>query len=275
MPTSSREANFCIGRKDLAIITVVLNDLRGIQQTAISLNRAFLRIQKKSSISIEWIIKDGNSTELVNIKSLAISPALARITKLYTNNDNGIYDAMEQALDLANSTWITFLNAGDLCEEPGYSNLILNIANPALSKNVIFYGKSKWNNDKALGLTKLFGDKVVPLLGRLPNHQAMIIPARLQKEIGFDRRLPISADKDFKIRALRTGVPWIPHDEICISSEPNGASFKINTMRKLSERSFETYLLMKKNYGILWGLIYSLIFFAWNSRKLIKKFRPS
>ena len=86
-----------------SIITVTLNAKKELSKTISS-------IQKQNYNLFTHIIKDGFSTD----ETHRIDFSKYRNTEFYQFKDKGIYDAMNQAFDLAENEYIIFLNAGDI-----------------------------------------------------------------------------------------------------------------------------------------------------------------
>lgn len=87
----------------VSIVTVVMNDLIGLQRTAESI------INQKNS-NFEWIIVDGGSTD----GTLIFANSISKVNKIIYGPDNGIYDAMNKGLGAASSEYIIFMNSGDI-----------------------------------------------------------------------------------------------------------------------------------------------------------------
>ena len=87
----------------LSIITVVKNDEQNIQKTIKS-------IISQKNINYEYIIIDGKSTDNTLKK---IRKYKSKINKIISRKDNGIYDAMNKGLKVANGDVIVFCNSGD------------------------------------------------------------------------------------------------------------------------------------------------------------------
>ena len=86
-----------------SIITVTLNAKKELSKTISS-------IQKQNYNLFTHIIKDGFSTDETN----KIAFSKYRNTEFYQFKDKGVYDAMNQAFELAQNEYIIFLNAGDI-----------------------------------------------------------------------------------------------------------------------------------------------------------------
>ena len=87
----------------LSIITVVKNDEQNIQKTIRS-------IISQKKINYEYIIIDGKSTDNTLKK---IREYKSKINKIISKKDNGIYDAMNKGIKVANGDVIVFCNSGD------------------------------------------------------------------------------------------------------------------------------------------------------------------
>ena len=87
----------------LSVITVVFNNSADIERTIKS-------VINQTYPHIEYIIIDGGSTDgTLNI----IQKHLARVSKLVSEKDEGIYDAMNKGLKLASGDYVLFMNSGD------------------------------------------------------------------------------------------------------------------------------------------------------------------
>ena len=92
----------------LSIVTVVFNDLKGLNET-------YKSLKSQTFTNFEWIVIDGGSTD--GTKEFIQNDN--QLVKTYTSEpDNGIFDAMNKGIKLATGTWITFLNAGDTYTKP-------------------------------------------------------------------------------------------------------------------------------------------------------------
>ena len=88
---------------DFSIITVVKNSDKSIEKTIRS-------VLKQKKVTFEYIIIDGNSSDNTLRK---IKRFNKKINYWCSVNDNGIYDAMNIGLKLANERVICFVNSDD------------------------------------------------------------------------------------------------------------------------------------------------------------------
>ncbi|MCF2447016.1 glycosyltransferase [Dyadobacter sp. CY345] len=130
---------------------------------------------------IEIIIIDGASTdETISI----IESNSHNIVFWKSEKDNGIYDAMNKALDVIKGSWVYFLGADDILT-PDFSLL----AEELKDTNCIYYGSVQKSGRKYLGRLSPYQQAKTGI-----NHQAIIYPAKLFSVFRYDTTYPISAD---------------------------------------------------------------------------------
>ena len=87
----------------VSVVTVVYNDETHVESTILSvLNQTFQ--------NIEYIIIDGGSKDAT---PSIINKYSDRLAFYISEKDNGVYDAMNKAIRVANGEWIIFMNSGD------------------------------------------------------------------------------------------------------------------------------------------------------------------
>lgn len=112
----------------ITLITVVRNNAEGLLKTINS-------IATYKCTNTQYIVIDGASTDgtLDVVRS-----NLLLIDKYVSEPDEGIYDAMNKGLDLANGEYVIFINSGD--------ELLVNledvVASLAVASPVMIYGKA-------------------------------------------------------------------------------------------------------------------------------------
>lgn len=201
-----------------SIVTVVYNSISSIERTINS-------VIKQTSGNFEYIVIDGGSTDgTLEI----IRKYRSGIDKLESGPDNGIYDAMNKGINLAEGEWILFMNAGD---EFSNSDVLLNVSQLIESKNSseidILYGNS--TAILANGKTKRYlapnevGDH---WKGPLFRHGSMFVKTSLHKKHPFnlDRKYKICADFDFIYKMHVNGKRFYNTELDIINFEASGVS---------------------------------------------------
>lgn len=190
--------------KKISIVTVCYNSADTIRDTIES-------VLAQDYPNIEHIIIDGLSTDGTQD---IVRKYLSDRTKLYSEKDKGLYDAMNKGLGLASGEIIGILNSDDI-----YANnkVISLVASRFESRNVgIVYGDLYYfktgHPDKPLRYYRggMFSLKRVSY-GLVPPHPTFFIKKEVYEKHGtFDTRYTLSADFDLIIRLL--GVHKIPFE---------------------------------------------------------------
>lgn len=254
-------------KADLSIITITKDNDVGLLRTFDSIKQFLVLNEKK--FKIEWILKNGIKEATAVVEKIVSDAAELDILVYDDSKDSGIYDAMWLAFEKSKGHSICYMNAGDKLLPDSFAKMLheFMIVRARTGSPMVMYGESLW--DANIFLVEKYFNKLSPMFGRMPSHQAMIIDRELQKKFKFDSQLTLYADLDFKIRLYNSGVNFerfpLP---VCVA-EVGGASQNFSTMRALKYRTNEIYCLMRKNYNFSWGVMYSLVFFIWNLRKLI------
>jgi len=155
------------------------------------------------------VIDGGSSDGTLNlIKSYG-----NKITKVLSERDYGIYDAMNKGCNLANGDWIVFMNAGDTF----YSNTALLQLSDFLANDAdLVYGGHEVRHD-SFSRIKHPDDLKKIWKGTIFNHQASIVRSCLMKNKKFDTMYKYSADYEF-IRYLLLNEKKLVNSGVIISS---------------------------------------------------------
>ena len=199
----------------ISIITVVKNNDKSIK-------RCIKSIQNQSFKNIQHIIIDGNSSD--NTLSI-INKYKDKISIILSEEDDGIWDAMNKGIDLARGDIIGFLNADDFYYENAletvdkyFKNNEIDFLFGSVQKYKLLYGFNpsiiKWS----------FGFYTSHSVG-------FFIKTQKHKEIGYYNKKYLSADLDFfykmivdsKLKGIST-----KKSEILGKFDKGGFSSKIN-----------------------------------------------
>lgn len=226
-----------------SIITVSLNAETLIKRTLSS-------ILKQSFSDYEIIIKDGMSID----QTIQYIPDDTRI-KVYVKPDNGIYDAMNQAIDKSSGDYLIFMNCGDTFN----NDFILEIINEKIlfhNSPDILYGNYVSNGmlcSQPRNLTKFY-------LYRTPLcHQSMIIKKMLFETIGqYDLSFHILSDYNFTQKCWHSNKKFIYIDEIICQYLGGGIS---ESPQGIKRKELERIDILKKYYNKKERFLYNLLLF--------------
>ena len=240
------------------IITVVFNGEKFISKTIES-------VLKQSYDNFEYIIIDGKSSDSTNI---IISNYKEFLANFISENDLGIYDAMNKAIRLAKGRWVNFMNSGDVFyDENVLYNISKSIEEDALKSDVI-YGNHilNFNNSlikiKPMNLNKLNYEMAFC-------HQSTFIKNDILKCHYFNIQYKYASDFDMmnKLYLKKMIFKYIDLD-ICIFDQTDGATLK-NYKESIKERFliiksinpfFKFILLQKSLFRMRFGLFRKKIF---------------
>jgi len=174
----------------ISVITINLNNRDGLKKTIES-------VLCQTFKDFEYIIVDGGSkdgsSDLIRQHEEAVSYWVSE-------PDRGIYHAMNKGIAIAKSSYLLFLNSGDLLLDKN----ILEKVSAYLGSSDIVYG------DLRIARKGSFEDHVYPdylnfsyFLGHSIGHPAAFIKKSLFEKVGlYDESMLICADWAFFIRAV-------------------------------------------------------------------------
>ncbi len=172
----------------VSIITVTYNANNFIRETIQS-------VISQSYSNIEYIIIDGNSSD--NTVSI-IKEFKSKITFFKSEPDNGIFDAMNKAVQQAKGTWVNFMNAGDsFCHKDSVLDVVNAIGENldiVCGDNYLIHENGNKVYSKAPGLKNIW-NSTIPC-----NHQSMFIKRSLLLESPFNLNYDVAADYDFIVK---------------------------------------------------------------------------
>ncbi len=177
----------------LSVITIVYNNERDIERTMLS-------VLNQTYSYIEYIIVDGASNDgTVGL----INKYKDKLAIFVSEQDRGIYDAMNKGLALATGDYVLFMNSGDEIYAP---ETVTEVFSSAPSGD-IYYGETEMYNEnwKSLGQRRHRAPEHFDWhsfkFGMNVSHQAIYIKRSLTEP--FDLRYQFSSDIDWIIKAAK------------------------------------------------------------------------
>tara|TARA_Y100000591_G_C21833941_1_gene701349 strand:+ start:572 stop:1348 length:777 start_codon:yes stop_codon:yes gene_type:complete len=179
----------------VTIITVTYNAASTIEQTIKSV------LDQDYNI-IEYIIIDGLSTD--NTIQVA-NKYKSRISKIVSEKDKGIYDAMNKGIELATGDIIGILNADDYFTK---KNIISNVVNTfhknskldGVYSNLLYINKK--NKISRLWETGNYKKKYLSYGWTIPHPTLFVKKAVYLKCMNYDLKFENAADYEFILRIL-------------------------------------------------------------------------
>lgn len=245
-----------------SVITVTYNAEEVLERTLKS-------VVAQTYQEIEYIIVDGCSTD----RTLAIVASYKEsVTKLCSEPDKGIYDAMNKGLQLATGDYVCFLNAGDTFYAAHTLTAMvesLHLKQEAVTMLPdILYGETAIVDEKGdfLHMRRLKAPKVLSWKsfkqGMLVCHQSFFVKRTLAQSEPYNLAYRFSADFDWTIRLLKR-AEGIHYTALTLVNYLNEGTTTQNHKASLKER----YYIMCFHYGVVSTLLYH----AWFVVRLLFK----
>ncbi len=242
-----------------SIITVTYNAADTLPATLKSVSEQSCRL-------FEHIIMDGASKD--NTIKVA-EDACIKEMRLFSSPDNGLYDAMNKAMDVATGEYLIFLNAGDSFHTPDTLQLI---ADTIMDNDFpgIVYGQTQLVDAqrRRIGDRHLTAPEQLTLKsfanGMVVCHQAFIVLRRIAGE--YDLSYRFSADYEWCIRCLQHSRNNIYIDDTIIDYLSEGLT-TANRKASLKER----FLIMCHYYGTISTIMRHLSFIPRFIRQQLKE----
>lgn len=179
----------------VSIVTVCFNSERTIRDTLNS-------VEKQSHNFIEHIIIDGKS----NDKTLNIVSEYNHVSRVVSERDEGIYDAMNKGLSLCNGEIVGFLNSDDFFHDDdvisGYVEKFKNHDADVVYGDLDFIAENQ-NKTVRRWQSSSFEDEKISR-GWIPPHPTFYARRDLFNKLGgFDKNFKFASDYDLMIRFLK------------------------------------------------------------------------
>lgn len=232
--------------KKITIVTVCFNAEDTIKETIESV------ISQKSA-TFEYIIIDGNSTD--KTKSIIEEYKKKYNINYISEDDNGIYDAMNKGIDIATGEYIFFLNSGDVF----YDKLVLKDLEFKLTEDNsidVLYGNIaiKDGNKKKICMYSDFKVNPISFCRELMIcHQCIFIKREALKKNKFDTKYLICADRKQLIELMKNKYKFQYIDRTISVYDNNG--FSENNKDKMRN---EAKKIMYEEFGVYARVIFLL-----------------
>lgn len=179
----------------VSIITPTYNSAKTIRDTLNS-------VARQTYYNIEHIIIDGSSTD----ETIDIVNTFTHVSKVISEKDAGIYDAMNKGINVSTGDIIGILNSDDFYVDNNVINDIVNQFNISKSDSVyadlVFISNNDINNIVRIWQSKKFKKKNF-LYGWMPPHPTFFVKKNIYVKYGiYNLTLKHSADYELMLRFL-------------------------------------------------------------------------
>ena len=223
--------------KKLSVITVTYN-------AKLTLERTLRSVSEQSYSHIEHIIVDGKSSDgTIQLVRRYESENMLWISE----RDNGLYDAMNKAAQMARGDYLCFLNAGDTFYASDSVEKMMCSIEDGEAPDMI-YGETAIVDEEGifLHMRRLRAPEKLTWKsfrqGMLVCHQALIVKRELFEP--YDLSYRFSSDFDWCIRMMKKSKS-LHNSHLTLVNYLNEGMTTINRKASLKER----YRIMAKYYG--------------------------
>ena len=200
----------------ISIITISFNAKATIEKTLQS-------VANQSYKNIEHIIVDGGSKD----NTLGICKSFQHISKIISESDDGVYDAFNKGLKLANGDVVGFLNADDVFYN---ENSVKEIADAFLNNETdIVYGNLDYVNQDGKIIRNWISmpyEKGLVKKAWMPAHPTFYCKKKVYDQLGgYNDSFKIGGDFELCLRFLEVNqVPSFYHNKKLVKMLVGGIS---------------------------------------------------
>lgn len=242
--------------KLLTIITVCYNSGEDIKKTMIS-------VLEQEYTDFEYVVVDGKSSDNTLEIAAQFSErfALKGIRfSIYSDTDNGIYNAMNKGISYSDGRYILFLNSGDyLFDRDTLLKTSLFLKKQTEEPDVFYGNYCNYYNGR---LYVMEAGDIECVTTRMPAcHQSIFIKAIILKEYGFNENYRLAADYDLIMKLYKENKTFLKL-EMIISVYCIGGISSTKTVQV-----FKEYERIKYAYGEKKNKNYNAIKYIYNILK--------
>lgn len=192
----------------ISVITIVYNGENEIERTIKS-------VINQTYQNIEYILIDGGSTD----STMSVVEKYHNFfTKIVSERDNGIYNAMNKGLSYVTGDYVIFANSGDaIASETVFQSMIDTLTKQENMPDLVYGNYAESYEGNVSREIQSYGHERV-WYGMFASHQSMFYRAGLIKEFNiiFDESYKVAADYKFTLQVVANSKYFLKLP-ICIS----------------------------------------------------------
>ncbi len=188
---------------------------------------------------VELLVVDGGSTD----GTLDVLDQYAdRISKVVSEPDSGIYDAMNKACAMAQGDWLVFLGCDDVLLDS-----LASVAQKLENRDSVYYGNVIWRSTG-----RVYGGAFSKYRLMQSNicHQSIFYPRRVYQTTAYKPKYRYLADYEYNIRLIGRGVNF-EFVDIDIANFNDAGSSKVGD----PEFERDKVRLIRENFGCFWSIL--------------------
>ena len=235
----------------ISIITACYNNELTIRDTLQS-------VASQTYKDVEHIIIDGKSTD----RTLEIVSQYLHVSKVISEKDRGIYDALNKGLQLASGDVVGFLHSDDTF----MSNTILEEVAYCFKETPDLdgvYGNIIFVNEKGKKVRTYDSSqfKLQDLSrGKMPAHTSFFARKKVYEQFNFNTTYKIAADFDQMLRAMHSGLFNIQYRPITTTKMLVGGASTKNIKARLTINKEILQSCKENEVQTSWWKVYSKYF---------------
>ena len=226
----------------VTIITAVFNGAQTLEKTIQS-------VLTQSYSNIQYIIADGNSVD--NSVGIAKANADERCL-IFSEDDLGLYDALNKSILIATGDIIGILNADDRYVDKDVISDVVNAFGNDVELDCLYgnlnYIRISGSKEKVVRrwISSHFSSQKL-YLGWMPPHPTVFLRRHIYSKVGnFDLNYQISGDYDFLLRSFNSDnfkSKYLPR--LMVNMQLGGLSN--GSFKNITIKMVEDYRIIKKN----------------------------
>jgi putative colanic acid biosynthesis glycosyltransferase len=185
----------------LSVITVAWKNLTGIEKTW----RSLAHLARANDITFEWIVVDGNSQD-------GTAEFLGNLNGQYSlrfvsEKDNGIYDAMNKGIAMAQGRYALFLNSGDIFHQD-IANVVRQLAAQPAADDAMIIGDALLDFGDGTKVERRAKQGWYIYHSLPASHQAIFFPVSGLRKYPYDLQYKVSSDYALAARMYKSGYAF-------------------------------------------------------------------